>query len=103
MVELREVNRYYPFPDETNDMIRAAIAHIKSLKYDEFGRGPFARGEIEIQEVLPFTKNEYINYKSKNGAVLRKGTLTQKDIEIEKYFSLASKRGLFSYKNQYKQ
>lgn len=101
--EQRMVDRYYPFPGETPKQTEAAIAYIKSIVFDHYKRGPYAQGEITIQPVLPFTKEEYVAYKSKDNAVLEKGLLTEKDRLIERFFRLESCNGLCSYLNEYRE
>lgn len=102
-LELFQIDRFYPFADDSKEVIEKEMN--EALKKGFVSRGtekvPFSKSGVILEEVLPFTRAEYMAYKSKNmQSKIIELTAVEKNIEN---FLVPLMKGLSSYKNQYKE
>ena len=102
-LELFQIDKYYPFADESKELIEKEMK--KCLNNGFLSRGeekiPFSEAGVTLEKTLPFTRSEYLAYKSKNmQSKILELSPTEKKIEL---FLEPIMKGLSSYKNRYKE
>ena len=103
-VELRKIDKYYPFEDDTLTTIRDEFElgltnGIRDKRGELFPRFE-SLGEVLVQKRLPFKKEDYYAYKAKNGQRKDRIILTETDKAIERFLFFPG-NGLSMYKNTY--
>ena len=101
-MELYQIDRFYPFADDSKEIIDKEMN--EALKKGFVSRGtekvPFSKTGAILEEALPFTRAEYMAYKSKNmqSKIIELSAVEKK---VENFLEPLMK-GLSSYKNKYK-
>ena len=92
---LAEIDRYFPFRDEVVKNFPKIIRRATSKGYP-------AR-HVSLQEgVLPFTREEFMAYKAKNGTRIDKLKLTEQEKQIEDFFeNNGYNLGIYTDRNRY--
>lgn len=101
-MELFKIDRFYPFADDSKEIIVKEMNEALTKGYVSRGtkRVPLSKTDTIIENALPFTRAEYSAYKSKNmQSNMIKLSATDKKIEN---FLEDLMNGLSSYKNEYK-
>jgi hypothetical protein len=101
-MELFKIDRFYPFADDSKEIIVKEMDEALTKGYVSRGtkRVPLSKTDTIIENALPFTRAEYLAYKSKNmQSNIIKLSATDKKIEN---FLEDLMNGLSSYKNEYK-
>ena len=102
VMELYQINRFYPFADDSKEVIEKEMN--AALKRGFVSRGeekiPFSKTGTTLEKALPFSRAEYMAYKSKNmqSKIIE---LSAAEKKVENFLEPLIK-GLSSYKNQYK-
>ena len=102
-VELFQIDRFYPFADDSKEAIEKEMKACLNKGFISRGneKVPFAKTGVTLEKALPFTRAEYLAYKSKNMQSKIVGlSASEKNIE---YFLEPLIKGLSSYKNRYKE
>lgn len=101
-VELFQIDRFYPFADDSTEVIEKEIKECLNNGFISRGKEkvPFSKTGVTLEKALPFTRAEYLAYKSKNMQSKIAGlSASEKNIE---YYLESLVKGLTSYKNQYR-
>ena len=101
-MELFIVDRFYPFADDSKEIIAEEMneASKKGYVFRDTKMVPLSKTKTILEKALPFTRAEYLAYKSKNmQSNIIELSATDKKIEnvLEQLMN-----GLSSYKNEYK-
>ena len=102
-VELFQIDKFYPFADDSKEAIEKEMKACLNKGFISRGneKVPFSKTGVTLEKALPFTRAEYLAYKSKNMQSKIVG-LSAAEKNIEYYLEFLMK-GLSSYKNQYKE
>ena len=101
-MELFKIDRFYPFADDSKEIIDKEMNEASTKGYVSRGtkKVPLSKKGTIIEKSLPFTRVEYLAYKSKNMQCnIIELSVTDKKIEN---FLEELMNGLSSYKNEYK-
>lgn len=102
-IELFQIDKYYPFADDTKEVIAKEMEECLNNGFVNRGaeKVPFSKTGVTLEKALPFTRSEYLAYKSKN---MQSKFINLSAIENKiEYFLEPLMKGLSSYKNQYKE
>ena len=101
-LELFQIDRFYPFADDSKEAVEREMKECLNKGFVSRGNEkiPFAKTCVSLEQTLPFTRAEYLAYKSKN-MQSSKIELSLVEKKIEQFLEPLMK-GLSSYKNQYK-
>lgn len=102
-LELFQIDKFYPFADDSKEVIEKEMNECLNNGFVNRGQEkiPFSKTGISQEKALPFTRSEYLAYKSKNmqSKIIELSAVEKK---IENFLEPLMK-GLSSYKNQYKE